>query len=770
MANNEQRAELGADGKSASASCDEEPKGYEVSSTSTSRPRPEGVTEPDESQSENALVNPTLTAEPTSTESFQHDLQRFASIASSDESLPDEALTSQVESLQSDITELSSQLKFEKHEKDLLCSKSCELNDQLESVRQERDVLHLKNCEHELTIARHVQKIAQLEEDLLGKDSEAEISKLKCEHELTIAHHEQRIAQLEEDLLGKEAEISKQKCKHELTIAHHVQRIAQLEEDLLGKEAEISKLKEILQAREGRFNLLNYSAQGENRKCRVCYRETNPDLCALCHTSKAEHTSGISGKKFKPQLVIESHAYSKIVLQTACRGNYKAFWDVAANHAKTPTECKWLQLCQGCDSATGYAEKDFNEVLFEVMENAAKYYPSKHDIKRIRIQTDHGDLFFVYTFRALCHNIAIEHYRENVGGCSCKNLLPAIEAFLTKAHHLSHRSIWMQHDGSDHETPAVYIDPSEAGMLFKLEHNPVPDHHLIEFPVIVKVAFTRGNTRISSSEARSLALPESCTIIFAQIPPFYWAFPLVEPADTGKEFDINHSKTAQKLVCKKLKDEAELLLPLFSNIIEAINNTLNRNRDKTVFKEGSEAKLWRDTKLGKASVQLVKDEAALRDREKTNEEQREGIELEMQELIQQRDLKEKLSKELSSDEKRIKKCIKEMPQERRGSKEWKGMNSDHKKNTSKSIKEVLKPLHEIYADIAALSVKLAACRVEEEGFQKERKQLEDNGLYAGTLVPKLVIAYHPSCYLTVDCELILSESDILDLHLLIPHT
>ena len=175
MANNEQREELGADGKSASASCDEEPKGYEVS---TSRPRPEGVTEPDKSQSENALVKPTSTAEPTSTESFQHDVRSFVSIASSDESLPDEALTSQVESLQSNITELSSQLEFERQEKDRLCLKSRELNGQLESVSQERDVLHLKNCEHEHTIAHQGERIAQLEEDLLGK--KAEVSKLKA--------------------------------------------------------------------------------------------------------------------------------------------------------------------------------------------------------------------------------------------------------------------------------------------------------------------------------------------------------------------------------------------------------------------------------------------------------------------------------------------------------------------------------------------------------------------------------------------------------------
>ena len=685
MANNEQRAELGADGKSASASCDEEPKGYEVSSTS--RPRPEGVTEPDKSQSEHALVNPTSTAEPTLTESFQHDVRSFVSIASSDESLPDEALASQVESLQSEITELNSQLESFRQENIQLYLQSCELSVQLQSVKKERDGLYLETCEDKATIALNMQTISQL-----------------------------------------------------------VMNLTQ-------KKAEVSKLKAILQAREGRFNFLNYSAQGENRKCRICYREPNPDLCALCHTSKAEHTSGIKCKKFKPQLVIESHAYSRIVLQTACCGNYKAIWDVAANHAKTPTECKWLQLCHGCDSATGYAEKDFNDVLFEVMENAAEYYPSKHDIKRIRIQTDHGNLFYVYTFRALCHNIAIEHYRQNVSGCSCNNILPAIEAFLTKAHHLSHRSIWMQHDGSDHETPAVYIDPSEAGMLFKLEHNPVPDHHLIEFPVIVKVAFTKGNSRISSSEARSLALPESCTIIFAQIPPFYWAFPLVEPADMSKEFDINHSKTAQKLVCKKLKDEAELLLPLFSNIIEAINNTLNRNRDKTVFKEGSEAKQWRDSKLGNTRAQLDKDATALLDREKAIEIQREDIEQKMQVLIRQRDPKEQRRNELSSEEKRIKK---EMPQQRRGSKEWKELNRDHTK-VSKGIKEVLEPLHEINAEIAALSKKQADCREKEEALQKEKKKLEADGLHAGRLVPKLVIAYHPSCYLTVHCEL--SESD-----------
>ena len=154
---------------------------------------------------------------------------------------------------------------------------------------------------------------------------------------------------------------------------------------------------------------------------------------------------------------------------------------------------------------------------------------------------------------------------------------------------------------------------------------------------------------------------------------------------------------------------------------------------------------------------MDEDEAALLDREETNEKQTEGIEQEMQELFRQRDPKEQRSKELSSKEKRIKKCMKEMPQEHHGSKEWKEMNSDHKK-TSKGIKEVLEPLHEINAEIVALS-KQAACREEEEELQKDRKPLEADGQYAGRLVPKLVIAYHPSCYLTVDCELKLSESD-----------
>ena len=392
---------------------------------------------------------------------------------------------------------------------------------------------------------------------------------------------------------------------------------------------------------QGEFSFLDYCGQSETRMCRVCYQEEDTNKCSRCPLPREKHPSETECK------IVASHAISKTVLKTACRGNNPVVWNASACKQLTPTACKWPQLCKSCDSSTGNIEEEFNTDLESVMDDPSKYYlDSREDTqlsqRKLTLKQDHADLFHIYTFRALPHNSNVHHYNPlNKTTCSTcsKELCICIAAFLKRAHHLRWRE-----EGSHillRRPPNDDMDPSDAGMLFHLEQNSTFSQEYIEFPIIIKVYFDLSTRESSSTEGNSTSqsdIPEPirapiasglagedipaqrnsmesnvipfegssdsvpselvaldasnytnpsqpssddtpsqgyvpCTLVYSQIPPFAWAFPLVEPGEEMKGTFEKSTRTAQQFV-ESYHLQAHKLQQYFPSIIKAVNKTL----------------------------------------------------------------------------------------------------------------------------------------------------------------------------------------------------
>lgn len=131
----------------------------------------------------------------------------------------------------------------------------------------------------------------------------------------------------------------------------------------------------------------------------------------------------------------------------------------------------------------------------------------------------YADLFLVYTYRALCHNVNVFHYGgfDRTSECKCGELAHHLHDFLKRAHHLSKRHAWIRIDEANMKSNL--ISPKEAGILFHIDRS--QRDHFIEFPVICKVT-SFGD--------------EDFIIIFAQIPLYYWAFPLISTDSNQTSF------------------------------------------------------------------------------------------------------------------------------------------------------------------------------------------------------------------------------------------
>ena len=110
---------------------------------------------------------------------------------------------------------------------------------------------------------------------------------------------------------------------------------------------------------------------------------------------------GVCSKVSK--IIIESHPYSRVVLETVFRANYSGILDLQQDQPMEPSSCKWKHLCGECDSATGIEERRFKDYLESVLEG---HVPATSE----KIFQSHADLFHVYTFRALLCNVDVHHY------------------------------------------------------------------------------------------------------------------------------------------------------------------------------------------------------------------------------------------------------------------------------------------------------------------------------------------------------------------------
>ena len=174
-------------------------------------------------------------------------------------------------------------------------------------------------------------------------------------------------------------DFEKLKAKHEShwTFAEAVQNeksilTLELEQLKTHSDQEKNKLKERIRQLEAMGDMLQYGAQG---KCGVCSKS-----CKL----------------------VDSHPYSRVVLETVFGANYSGIFDLQQDQFLQPTSCKWKHLCGECDSATGTEEKKFKDYLEFVLEH-------REAATGVKILQSHADLFHVYTFRAILRNVDTHH-------------------------------------------------------------------------------------------------------------------------------------------------------------------------------------------------------------------------------------------------------------------------------------------------------------------------------------------------------------------------
>ena len=625
------------------------------------------------------------------------------------------------------------------------------------------------------------------------------------------------------DLLSKGSTKSEniQQLREEITDLKRQKKFIALELSAVKRELEETKhvladstirLQHMLK-RQGRFDFFRY-CEAIGKDCCVCYGT----VCAVCSHQHADHSGAnvVSGtcKRFKTPPPIRSHAYSESVLKTACRGDYPAIWNASSCKSQKPSECCWRQQCCFCDRTTAQVEKSFNEIVHDALVDPNNHYPNK---QTNGLQRNHADLFHVYTFRALCHNINVSHYRPHVPtevSCNCSSeLFLSINTFLDRAHYLSCSHCWVD---KGHEQ--IYINPSDAGMLFHLATGDRPNH-FIEFPCVVKVYFDASEpvmptqsisapslesnflpgTDISTPNAcsptptassqpsavynrsqsdlhdslpphtqflvpRSLSRPfqsgdstpvahnstssASCAIIYAQIPPFYWAFPLV---DTGGVISkISEStRTAEEFVTEhhpQAKAEAARLSQYFPQIVTAVNRVLAQKRGE-LFVEGSPAKKWQDDELDKLRQEMEEEQRQLEEKEQTN-----------------KDLKDRNGKRRAALEKRrasVNEDGERLMQKEQRLKEQQSLSKrstkSHQRKADKDYDTVKEQLEQWADEKKDIVEEEQATTSDEVTYVNEVVEINDfkqelirAGLYAN-FAPKLIYKYLPSCCLEIHC-------------------
>lgn len=464
-------------------------------------------------------------------------------------------------------------------------------------------------------------------------------------------------------------------------------------------DEEMVPLRQEFKKRKAIMEMLKYGVQS---KCGVCY---------------------------KNRKISESHPYSKVVLETVLGANYSGIYDLQQREPLQPSSCAWRHLCASCDEATGSAERCFKDDLVNVLDSDN---PAASVRNRGLINLSHADLFHVYTFRGLFRNVDIHHYipdcEENTQGCSCSNLLfDSLSAFLKRIYHLSLPFVWKNRPESHH-----FIKPSEAGMLFHVGDKHSPPEHWIEFPFICKVTFESDQ--------------KTHYLVFAQIPPFYWAFPLPLDGQEIPETIPHECKSSDKVVKEYYREairDAEQLSESFEQIITDINNQLQYVR-KNILSD--DLKMWHKRlmtekekvtddgkKFDDDKRALLKEKEDLRDQFEVERKEHNDCSLEMNEIHEQ-------IKKLEREENETRITKRKEPIVR----QLQHLTSTERKRTQK--------LQEINRRMIAITDKLNANTEKLESKHREYIDLVKRGLHA-QLEPKLIIGYFRTsaskCYMEV---------------------
>lgn len=288
----------------------------------------------------------------------------------------------------------------------------------------------------------------------------------------------------------------------------------------------------------------------ERLKCSVCscdsFEKGKDGKCSQrqCSHPKEKHLMIIICEQckkcngYKKHMICSSHAYPKAVLIKKCKsGNIHSIFNGRRCKTTSATSCWWYFLCSKCEMIFSAKETKFAEIL------AHQSYGDYHDKEGMIRQVD-ADVLLINTFRALPQSVRFgqfEHCCQE--GHKCREVYPKFQSWVI---HAKKKLLTMT------KCTQEFVTPAEAGIQLFHFNASFPEAHLVEFPIICDVE-VRGQSHL---------------LIYAQIPPFYWAFLLD-------------------------KDCATIIgLDDFPRVIDIINTKLAKKRNEFFSVEGSDAHTW----------------------------------------------------------------------------------------------------------------------------------------------------------------------------------
>ena len=247
-------------------------------------------------------------------------------------------------------------------------------------------------------------------------------------------------------------------------------------------------------------------------------------MCSECSHPRAQHTKkrctscGNCGG-FEKHTIALSHAYPKAVLTQICGDeDICSIFDGRRYEAVTAATCKRHQLCTKCELSFSTKEARFAERLQGCLSD-----PPCDDGEEGQVD---ADVLLLSTFRAFQHSVRYGQFKICCkDGHTCKKVYHKIRSWIVRAK----KAIL------DSAAPEV------TGIHHISTVTPIPPKHLSEFPIVCEV------------EVQGQCYP----IIYAQIPPFYWAYSLDENPTITETLRVNFAEVIE-VVNAELVNQREI--------------------------------------------------------------------------------------------------------------------------------------------------------------------------------------------------------------------
>lgn len=269
----------------------------------------------------------------------------------------------------------------------------------------------------------------------------------------------------------------------------------------------------------------------------VCSRLDCSHLKESHLTRRCERCDNCSG--YLKHTIAKSHAYPRAVLIKKCTSNsVHSIFDGRRGETMCASSCKWYLLCTKCEIMFSSKERSFADMFDH--QSYGDYQDKEGMIRQID-----ADVLLINTFRALPQSVRFGRFQDcRCEGHKCQEVYCKFQSWIirTKKKLLTPTRCTQE-----------FVSLANAGVQLFNFNASFPEAHLVEFPIICDVT-VHG---------------QSYSVIYAQIPPFYWAFSLDDEATTITR-----------------------LGPHFPRLVDVMNTELSRKREEFFSVEGSSAHTW----------------------------------------------------------------------------------------------------------------------------------------------------------------------------------